>query len=183
MDEWLEKIIQEIHTEIINEKLTMNVVKIVYLQKLYFGQPSFLNVTHNAKTLEEQKEIFHKDYIQPVFDEWRFIDCIHRGDADNCRALLQQTNHKQLSSLKRPFKKRSAQEMKNYIEEEVLKCSLTDFPLGFYAFEESVFSSLALSLKNALNSTWNSERRNFFPISALAKLLLFCSPAGATIHR
>lgn len=183
MDHWLEKVIQGIHTETINEKLTMNVIKTVYLQQLYFGQPSFVNVVHNAKTLEEQKEIFRKDYIQPVFDEWRLMDYIHRGDADNCRALLQQTEHKQLSSLKRPFNKRTAEEMKDYIEEEVLKCSLTDFPLGFYAFEESVFSPLALSLKNALNSTWNSEGRNFFPISALAKLLLFCSPAGATIHR
>src|SRR5699024_4773844 len=163
MDHWLEKVIQGIHTETINEKLTMNVIKTVYLQKLYFGQPSFVNVVHNAKTLEEQKEIFRKDYIQPVFDEWRLMDYIHRGDADNCRALLQQTEHKQLSSLKRPFNKRTAEEMKDYIEEEVLKCSLTDFPLGFYAFEESVFSPLALSLKNALNSTWNSEGRNFFP--------------------
>src|SRR5699024_1617612 len=117
MDHWLEKVIQGIHTETIkviqgihtetiNEKLTMNVIKTVYLQKLYFGQPSFVNVVHNAKTLEEQKEIFRKDYIQPVFDEWRLMDYIHRGDADNCRALLQQTEHKQLSSLKRPFNKR-----------------------------------------------------------------------------
>src|SRR5699024_8792007 len=68
MDHWLEKVIQWIHTETINEKLNMNVIKTVYLQKLYFGQPSFVNVVHNAKTLEEQKEIFRKDYIQPVFD-------------------------------------------------------------------------------------------------------------------
>lgn len=180
MDGWLDAVINGIHTKEIDEKLTCNTFKAVYFSP-YFGQVSFLNVVNNSKTLDEQKQIFTKDFIQPVLDEWGIMSSINTGDLDQCQSILQNTTHKQLSSLKRAFKKKSTEEMKQYINEEVLKCSLTDFPLGLFALEESVFSPLALSINKALNSTWNSEGKDFFPISALAKLILFCAPAGATI--
>ncbi|MFD1361710.1 hypothetical protein [Lentibacillus salinarum] len=179
-DEWLDDIIAGIHTKEIDEKLTCNAFKAIYFQP-YFGQVSFLNVVHNSKNVEEQKALFEKDFIQPVIDEWNLLYAIDENELNTVHQLLQNSEHKSLAVLKRPFKKLSTDEMKQYINEEILKCSLTDFRLGLFSFEESVFSPLALSLKNALNSTWNSEGNNFFPISALAKLLLFCAPAGATI--
>ncbi|SFA87700.1 CRISPR-associated protein Cst1 [Lentibacillus halodurans] len=181
MDEWLNDIIEGIHTKEIDEKLTCNWFKAVYFQP-YFGQPSFLNVTKNSLTVHEQKELFSNDYVKPVLDEWDFLSLLEQGEHDKCLELLTETNNKHpLSSLKQTFKKKSTQEIEQYIDEEILKCSLTDFPLGLFSFEESVFSPLALSLGNSLNITWNSEGENFFPISALAKLLLFCAPAGATV--
>src|SRR5699024_827057 len=102
--------------------------------------------------------------------------------AEEVRELIKNVNQKHpLGSLNTTFNKKDAAQMKQYILDEVFKCSFTDFPLGFFSLEESVFSPLALSLKNSLNSTWNSEGKIFFPISALAKVILFCAPAGATI--
>ncbi|MFS0612767.1 hypothetical protein [Lederbergia ruris] len=181
MDSWLNRIIAGIHTKEIDEKLTCNTFKAVYFSP-YFGQPSFLNVSKNALTVDEQKELFSYDYIKPVLDECDLISQIDEGKRDECLQLLEETNKKHpLSAFKTTFKKKSTEEMKQYIDKEVLKCSFTDFPLGLFSLEESVFSPLALSLGNSLNSTWDSDGKNFFPISALAKLLLFCAPAGATI--
>ncbi|WP_171046261.1 Cas8a1 family CRISPR/Cas system-associated protein [Lentibacillus cibarius] len=180
MDDWLNRIIENLYTREIDEKLTCNTFKTIYFQP-YFGQVSFLNVIHNTKNIEGQKQLLMKDFIQPVLDEWDFIQAIDQGSTESAHNVLQHTEHKSLGSLKRPLKNKNSEEMNEYIQEEVLKCSLTDFRLGFFSFEESVFSPLALSLKNALNSTWNSDGKNYFPISALAKLLLFCAPAGATI--
>src|SRR5699024_2501589 len=65
MDEWMNAFIEMLHTDDIDEKLTSNFFKAVHLRP-HFGQTSFLNVTHNRKTLEEQKEIFRKDFIVAI---------------------------------------------------------------------------------------------------------------------
>lgn len=180
LDECLEKIIVGLETEEINEKLSVNSFKAILFTP-YFGQPSFLNVSKSSFSVQEQKELFKKDYIDPVLEEWQFMSLLNQESPESCRNFLQETSHSSMARLKTPFKKKNIEEMKSYIRDEVFKCSLTDFPLGFFSLEESVFSPLAVSLKNALNSTWNSEGKSFYPISALAKLILFCSPAGATI--
>lgn len=180
LDKQLNEIINGLATKEINEKLTVNSFKAIHLNP-YFGQPSFLNVSKSSLSVQEQKELFQKDYIDPVLEEWRFMQLLEQGDVESCRNFLEETPHPSLARLKTPFKKKEIDEMKNYIRDEILKCSLTDFPLGFFSLEESVFSPLSVSLKNALNSTWDSGGKNFYPISALAKLILFCSPAGATI--
>ncbi len=181
MDDWLNDIISSLESKEINEKLTVNSFKALHLTP-YFGQPSFLNVSKNSLTVQEQKELFKKDYITPILEEWKFITLLQQDNSEACKKLLQETTHKYLITLRTPLKNKSINEMKNYIHEEVLKCSFTDFSLGLYSLEESTFSPLAVSIGNSLNSTWNSEGKNFFPISALAKLILFCSPAGATIN-
>ncbi|WP_164668051.1 hypothetical protein [Virgibacillus doumboii] len=181
MDQWLDEIIEGLKIKEIDEKLTCNTFKAVYFQP-YFGQPSFLNVSKNSLTVHEQKELFSYDYVKPVLDEWDFMRLIEQEEHEKSLELLKKASNKHpLSSFKQTFKNKSIQEINQYINDEILKCSLTDFPLGLFSFEESVFSPLALSLGNSLNSTWNSEGKNFFPISALAKLVLFCAPAGATV--
>src|SRR5699024_3654474 len=123
----------------------------------------------------EQKVLFYEDYIKPVLDEWKVLELINNDKAEEVRELIKNVNQKHpLGSLNTTFKKKDAAQMKQYILDEVFKCSFTDFTLGF-------FSSFALCLNNSLISTWNSEGKIFFPISALAKVILFCAPAGATI--
>lgn len=180
LDEWLETIIQKLYTKIIDEKLTVNFFKAVHFTP-YAGQVSFLNVTNNSKTPEEQKEIFRKDFIDPVLEEWALIDAMDNGSEEDVKEIVENSNHRSIKSLKRPFRKKTIAEMKTYLDEEIHQCSLTDFPFGFLPFEEGVFSPLALSLKQAINMTWNSSGNMILPISALARLLLFCAPAGATI--
>src|SRR5699024_8049835 len=72
MDKWLEIIIDGVKTPEIDEKLTCNTFKALYLTP-YFGQVSFLNVSKNSSSVEEQKNIFEQDFIQPVLDEWEFL--------------------------------------------------------------------------------------------------------------
>src|SRR5699024_12863510 len=81
---------------------------------------------------------------------------------------------------KRAFRKKTIEEMKEYVQKNIPKCSLTDFPFGLRNFEEQVFSPLALSLKNARNMSWNANEKEYIPIYSLARLLMFCSQAGAT---
>ena len=180
LDKVLNEIIQAMENKDIDEKLTSNIFKAVHL-KNYYGQVSFLNVSKNKLTIEEQIELFRRDFIQPVLDEWDFIQKLNENNTTNCIEILDKTNHKQLSSLKKSLKSTTTEDMKTYLDDHVFKCSLTDFPLGLYNFEEGIFSPLALSIGNALNMTWNGEGKTYFPICALARLLLFCSAAGATI--
>src|SRR5699024_10857531 len=79
MDEWMNGFIEMLHTDDIDEKLTSNFFKAVHLRP-HFGQTSFLNVTHNRKTLEEQKDIFRKDFIDPIIAEWNLYESLKNND-------------------------------------------------------------------------------------------------------
>src|SRR5690625_4199148 len=75
LDDYINSFIESLHTQIINKKLTSNVFKSVQL-RAHYGQVSFLNISHNNKTIEEQKEIFYKDFIVPIFEEWNLFHAL-----------------------------------------------------------------------------------------------------------
>ena len=179
MDEWITNFIELLYTKEIDEKLTSNFFKTVLLNPFY-GQVSFLNVTHNKKTIEKQKEIFFEDLIQPILEEWELISAIQTQEKDRIDELLSNTTYQPFKSLKRVFNKMSVKEIDNYIEQEIHRCSFIDFPLAFKNFEEAIFSPLALSLKNARNMSWLANEKEFIPISSLARLIIFCAQAGGT---
>lgn len=179
MDEWITNFIELLYTKEIDEKLTSNFFKTVLLNPFY-GQVSFLNVTHNKKTIEKQKEIFFEDLIQPIVEEWELISAIQTQEKDRIDELLSNTTYQPFKSLKRVFNKMSVKEIDNYIEQEIHRCSFIDFPLAFKNFEEAIFSPLALSLKNARNMSWLANEKEFIPISSLARLIIFCAQAGGT---
>lgn len=182
MDVWVEKFIQLLYTEEIDQKLTTNFFKAVHLGP-YFGQVSFLNVTHNSKSLDEQKGIFKKDIIDPVLEEWKFYSAIRSKNRETVLQVLDETSHVLLKPLKRLFQKKTAEEMEDYIHQELHKCSLTDFPIAMLSFEEGTFSPLSLSIKNAINMTWDANGKKLLPICSLARLIIFCSQAGATLSQ
>lgn len=179
MDEWMNGFIEMLHTDDIDEKLTSNFFKAVHLRP-HFGQTSFLNVTHNRKTLEEQKDIFRKDFIDPIIAEWNLYESLKNNDEEQVEQVFSETDYQPFNAIKRAFRKKTIEEMKEYVQKNIPKCSLTDFPFGLKNFEEQVFSPLALSLKNARNMSWNANEKEYLPISSLARLLMFCSQAGAT---
>lgn len=179
MDEWITNFIELLYTKEIDEKLTSNFFKTVLLNP-FFGQVSFLNVTHNKKTIEKQKEIFFEDLIQPILEEWELISAIQTQEKDRIDELLSNTTYQPFKPLKRVFNKMSVKEIDNYIEQEIHRCSFIDFPLAFKNFEEAIFSPLALSLKNARNMSWLANEKEFIPISSLARLIIFCAQAGGT---
>lgn len=179
MDEWMNGFIEMLHTDDIDEKLTSNFFKAVHLTP-YFGQTSVLNVTHNRKTLEEQKDIFRNDFIDPIIAEWNLYESLKNNDEEQVEQVFSETDYQPFNAIKRAFRKKTIEEMKEYVQKNIPKCSLTDFPFGLRNFEEQVFSPLALSLKNARNMSWNANEKEYLPISSLARLLMFCSQAGAT---
>lgn len=182
MDKWLDTFIEMLHTKEINEKLTANFFKAVHLRP-YFGQASLLNVTHNRKSIPELKEIFHRDFITPILEEWKLLNALTKNEEESIVNVLDESVHNSFGPIRRGFRNKSIEEMKNFLKQEIHKCSLTDFPIALLSFEERVFSPLVLSMGNALNMTWDAHGKNFLPICSLARLLIFCSQAGATISQ
>ncbi|WP_047153415.1 type I-B CRISPR-associated protein Cas8b1/Cst1 [Aneurinibacillus tyrosinisolvens] len=172
---------QRIGTKVIHDKLTSNYFKAVVLGP-YFGQVSFLNVVKNDLNIPEQVELFRKDYIVPAIEEYQFTQLLKTAETEQeITQWLEECNHTHLTKLKRPFKKLNLEQMREYITNHINRCSFFD---GFYAFEEyneGNFSPLALSAKNAINFTWEGRGNLTIPMSAIAKLILFCAPAGAVI--
>ncbi|KYD19351.1 Cas8a1 family CRISPR/Cas system-associated protein [Caldibacillus debilis] len=180
-DQWIDGLLELLKTEEIDHKLTANFFKAVHLNP-YFGQVSFLNVSKNSLSLEEQKETFFKDFVLPVLEEWEFYEALEKGDRDEVLNIVGKSANS-LSSLKRPFRKKTLEEMKAYIEREVHKCSFTDFPIALHSFDEGIFVPLALSIGNAINMTWDSNGKELLPLCSLSRLLIFCSQAGATMSQ
>ncbi|REJ22521.1 Cas8a1 family CRISPR/Cas system-associated protein [Caldibacillus debilis] len=180
-DQWIDQFLELLKTEEIDHKLTANIFKTVHLRS-HFGQVSFLNVSKNSLSLEEQKETFFKDFVLPVLEEWEFYEALEKGDRDEVLNIVGKSANS-LSSLKRPFRKKTLEEMKAYIEREVHKCSFTDFPIALHSFDEGIFVPLALSIGNAINMTWDSNGKELLPLCSLARLLIFCSQAGATMSQ
>jgi len=179
MDTLIEQFLESLHSQEINEKLTSNYFKAVQLRANY-GQVSFLNVTHNNKTIQEQKEIFYKDFIHPILAEWNLFYALEMNDEERIKEVLDETKYQPFNQIKRNFRKRSLDEKKQYINDEIHRCSLTDFPLAFQSFEEKIFTPLALSIEKARNMSWNANYKDFSPICSLARLMIFCAHAGAT---
>jgi len=180
-EELLEEIFADAGVKEIDEKLTSNYFKAVILGP-YFGQVSFLNVVKNDLTIAEQRDLLKKDFVQPVLEELQFIRLLEVStDPKEVLDFLEGVNHKGLQALKRPFKKMNVEEMNIYVHDNVNKCSFFDDLYGFEQFNEGVFSPLALSASNSINFSWHSHGKVSIPISSLAKLILLCAPAGATI--
>src|SRR5690625_1341126 len=179
MDELIEQFLESLHSQEINEKLTSNYFKAVQLGANY-GQVSFLNVTHNRKTFQEQKEIFYKDFIYPILAEWNLFNALESNDEEKIEKVLNEMKYQPFNQIKRGFRKKTLEEQKQFINENIHRCSLTDYPLAFQNFEEMIFVPLALSIGKARNMSWNANHKDFSPICSLARLILFCAHAGAT---
>src|SRR5699024_1122856 len=141
-------------------KLTSNFFKAVHLTP-YFGQTSVLNVTHNRKTLKEQKDIFRNDFIDPIIAEWNLYESLKNNDEEQVEQVFSETDYQPFNAIKRAIRKKTIEDMKEYVQKNIPKCSLTDFPFGLRNFEEQVFSPLALSLKNARIMSWNANEKEY----------------------
>ncbi len=167
----------------IDEKLTLNYFKAVIMRP-FFGQPSFLNVSKNNLTLKEQMELFYSDYIHPVLTEANFQDCLERAQdkKEVLDYLEKEKSHKPFPALAKALKKLKLEEMKKYLRDQIPRCSLLPKIPAFNNYEEMIFTPLGVSPSYARNFHWNMNIKQPTPISSLAKLILFCSPAGSAIY-
>ncbi|MBJ8054318.1 type I-B CRISPR-associated protein Cas8b1/Cst1 [Bacillus cereus] len=181
MEEWIEQYLQALAEPIINHKLTLNYFKAKVLGT-YFGQVSFLNVLHTAKTIEEQKAIFRKEYIETLLVDLELQQVISQAQSsDEIMNYLKLSTHESAKQLRMKFKKFEIQQMREYISNSINHCNFFDSQWAFEQYSESHFSPLSMSAPKALNFYWGANGVLAIPISKLAKLILFCAPAGASI--
>lgn len=169
----------------INEKLTLNYVKSVILTPLY-GQVSFLNISHNKKTIEEQLNIFRKDFIVPAILEIKWIKMIQEeNEVKKIVAFLDENkSYPPFKQWLRVIKKaKNIEDIKHYMDKEVSGCTFIDGMPGTYTFEEMVFNPLGIPLNGAINFYWELNNHKPVPISALARLILFLIPVGTVAYR
>ncbi|HZK18434.1 MAG TPA: Cas8a1 family CRISPR/Cas system-associated protein, partial [Clostridia bacterium] len=167
----------------VDEKLTLNFVKAVILRP-FFGQPSFINVSKNNLTLQEQIKLFRDDYVQPVLLELDFQECVDGAkDKKEILAFLEERkNYKPFATFLRQFKKLKYDEIKDIVENQTPQCSLLQNLPAYRNYEEMIFSPLGISTNKALNFQWKQNKNLPTPISSLAKLVLFCAPAGCALY-
>ncbi|MEZ2737408.1 type I-B CRISPR-associated protein Cas8b1/Cst1 [Aneurinibacillus aneurinilyticus] len=181
MDEWIEEYITALEEQEIDHKLTLNYVKAKVLGA-YFGQVSFLNVLQTAKTLEEQKTIFRKEYIEPLLLDLELRKVmLEATSAQEVLQYLESSVHGKAKDLKKKFKNMNIDEIRECISTKVNRCSFFKTQWAFEQYSESHFSPLSMSAPKALNFYWGANNTLTTPISKLAKLILFCAPAGASI--
>lgn len=180
LEQWISEYIELLRTPEIHHKLTANFFKGSILST-YHGQVSFLNVVNNTLTINEQEALFHKDYIIPAMEEQQFLQLLECDvHDDELLTWLSQTSHRGLSRLVKNFKKSKMKEFRDYLEHNVNRCNVFEQYYAFETFDEGTFSPLSISFGNK-NFIWEAEKNPATPISATAKLILFCASAGATI--
>ena len=168
----------------INEKLTFNYFKYAILKPLFFGQVSFLNVSKNNLDFEGHVEEFYNRYVFPVVNDLYLESVINDSHSmEEISSLLEKQSEYQLfRQLKRAWKKKTLEEVREYIKTEINKCLLFNERLAFYNFEEMVFSPIGVAKDKAFNFSWYFNGEQPRPLSSLAKLVLLFAPIGSTIY-
>lgn len=168
---------------LINRKLTVNYFKTAVMQP-FFGQPSFLQATANSLSYEEHIDRFQQDYILPVLLEAKMRTIVEQASTSNevLAFLDEYQDYSPFKAIKRKVKKRNLGEIRAFFEQEMSHCTLIEGQLATINFEEMMFSPLGVSQNKALNFNWNLAKDETIPISSLAKLILFCAPAGAAVY-
>ncbi len=188
----LERYMEIVSVDYINNPMTVTYFKFI-LSNSFFGQMSFLNVCNNSKTIDEQKQIFYKDYVKPVIDSVKFQEIINENDEDILKKYIEDKQNenkecnikdneidKVLNSFKKDLfgKKRKIASVDAKLQ-TFNKCSLCDDNISFGSdYSDGSFIPLAISNENSKNLFWNFNDK--FPICPLCKLVLFCTPAGCT---
>lgn len=169
----------------INEKLTLNYAKAMILNP-FFGQTSILQPTFNAKDTDEHIKKIDEDFVQPAIYELQFAECLEQAtDIKHVFSFLEE--HQDVFQpfkdwLRKVKKLQTLMQIQEYFQSKVLNCSFIDGLLAAQAYEEMVFSPLALSRSNAVNFNWEFEKKQPVPISAVARLVMFMAPLGMAFY-
>lgn len=181
----VEQYIHLLSTPPINEKLTLNHVKVEILGPLY-GQASILQKTFYSKSTEEHISRIQQDFVQPACLELQFHEVRQKATgADEIVSFLEEhkQNYKPFKDWLRAVKKmKSDAEVFDYFDNRLLHCMFIPELPATQSYEEMVFSPLALSRENAINFHWNFEYKFPAPISAVARLVLFMVPFGVAYY-
>ncbi|WP_131039770.1 type I-B CRISPR-associated protein Cas8b1/Cst1, partial [Clostridioides difficile] len=173
------------------------------VQDNYFGQVSFFNVAKAKLDLDGLKQVMFNDYLRQIIYFGELEDLLEENDYDKLNnylndrlnSIAKDINEKKVSKssintiekimkeINKNFikKNKSIEDIKKYMDSlEVCEmCGLYKGILDEYS--ESNFAPLGVSTNNARNMFWNQEYVS--SICDVCKLILFCTPAGATYTR
>ncbi len=186
----------------INEKLTLNLYKYIVGDN-FFGQVSFFNV--NKSNLDENglKKIMYNDYLLPIIYNSKLNDILELNDMDMLSKFVLESltyidgevkskriSKSSIKTIEKIFKYINSQfikknknidDVKFYLD-NLKSCEMCGSIKGLVSnYTESNFVPLAVSADNAMNMYWNMNLD--FSICDICKLILFCTPAGATLVR
>lgn len=165
----------------VNKKLTLNYVKAMILGKSG-GQVSFLNVTKNALTFEEQVALFEQDFIAPLVFEWQLKEAIENQhenqQEETVQEILQSSEEKIVKSYRTAHKKSKDIDFAWF--EQYPECSAIDGEWAAVPFEEKLFMPLG---STALNDRWDLNNKHMQYVGYMARLLLFLAPVGCSSYK
>lgn len=171
--------------DFINEKLTINYAKAVIISP-YFGQPSFLQRTCNVLNFQEHIEKMNRDFVVPAQLEIGFQEILTTTEKikDIHNFLEKHNYYGPFKSWLRSIKKmNSVEEIRKWFYDNILPCSFIDTLPATMSYEEMMFLPLGVSNNNASNFHWDFNKKNPIPMSAVARLILFLIPVGATFYQ
>ena len=186
----------------INEKLTLNLYKYI-IGDNFFGQVSFFNVNKSSLDKEGLKKVMYNDYLLPIIYYSKLNDILDLNDIDKLSEFIltsinyidEEVKSKRISkssikTIEKIFKdinskfikkNKTIQDIKSYLD-SLKSCQMCGSIKGLVSnYTESNFAPLAVSADNAMNMYWNMNLD--FSICDICKLILFCTPAGATLVR
>lgn len=176
-----------IQIDSINRIITMNKFKSI-LSNNYFGQSSFMNVSHSSKSIDEQKYIIQNDYVNTVIDNEKLKEIISLEDESKLKKFIdkkldENINKNTKKMLKKIdehlFGKKRKSENIGKVLENYSNCSICGEELSIGEdYTEGNFIPLAVSTSNSQNMFWNLNAE--YPIGSVCKLILLCTAAGAT---
>lgn len=183
----------------INDRLTANLYKFIVGDN-YFGQVSFFNVAKSKLELEGLKQVMFNDYLISIIHMGELESLIDKEDLDSLEKYITEkleylnketiekriskasikTIEKIMKDIKSKFikKKKSIEDIKAYMG-GLETCEMCGTYKGLINdYSESNFAVLGVSNDNAKNMFWNQD--STYSICDICKILLFCTPAGAT---
>lgn len=186
----------------INDRLTANLYKYI-VQDNYFGQVSFFNVAKAKLDLDGLKQVMFNDYLRQIIYFGELEDLLEENDYDKLKNYLNDrldsiakdvsekkvskssinTIEKIMKEINNKFikKNKSIEDIKEYMD-SLEVCEMCGSYKGILdEYSESNFAPLGVSTNNARNMFWNQEYTS--SICDICKLILFCTPAGATYTR
>lgn len=198
----IDEIIDIFKIKSINDRLTANLYKYV-VQDNYFGQVSFFNVAKGKLDLDGLKQVMFNDYLRQIIYLGELEDLLEENDYDKLKIYLndrldsisKDVNEKKVSKssintiekimkeINNKFikKNKSIEDIRLYMD-SLEVCEMCGSYKGILdEYSESNFAPLGVSTNNARNMFWNQEYTT--SICDVCKLILFCTPAGATYTR
>lgn len=204
--EELEKLCQEcvdiFRIKHINEKLTLNLYKYIVGDN-FFGQVSFFNVAKSSLDENGLKKVMYNDYLLPIIYNSKLNDILELNSMDMLSKFILESlayidnevkskriSKSSIKTIEKIFKDINSQfikknkgieDVKFYLD-NLKSCEMCGSMKGLVSnYTESNFVPLAVSADNAMNMYWNMNLD--FSICDICKLILFCTPAGATLVR